>query len=266
MNWLTYGSGFAMATVVIIGGVGCSGNVTQDKDATIETGHDAGVSADKLAVEAEPEPSEVGQPEAAELDGEKADGEVVDTPLDQIWAVNMPGTYKLTANKHSRTGKYVSAEGPILHDIFRNLHVLSDGKQSKAGFAVAGTGMEALKNLRAVLTGDQELRTEFDDSGEITIVFFSLEFGTDVFLDEVTRHDNRIKVRYRFVPRVDAGVGSNLALIPLGRLPPGETTVELIASMDDKFAAWEIEPIPKEIASRIVCKPHRFVVIGSALD
>ena len=263
MKTISNGSVFAAVGAFFIGVIGCFDASPQKQMKPAEARVEIELV---LAVGEPPERSEDSQPRRAETDQESRDGEVVEIPLDQIWALDMPGTYKLTANKHNGTGEYVSAEGPILHDIFRSFHALKDGEQSKPGFAVAGTAMDALRNVRAVLTGEQKPSMEFDTTDEVTIVFFSLEFGTDVHLDEVTRRDNRVEIRYRFVPHLDAGVSSNMALIPLGRLPLGETTVELVPSMDDKFVDWKLKPIPNELASRVVCKPFRFVVSESAVD
>jgi hypothetical protein len=94
----------------------------------------------------------------------------------------------------------------------------------------------------------------FTTDDDVTIVFFSKYFGTSVNLDEVRRQENRVEIRYKLVPHIDAQQTLNLALIPIGKLPRGTTSVDIVRlPLDQKSVDMGAKPTSAEWESRIVC-------------
>jgi len=208
------------------------------------------------------------KPEEEVIDEEEFSGETVVIPLDQIWAYRMPGTRPMNASLGR--GVYVAAEGPMLGEIRRALVQEPvkgtsrpiQWKDAKPGFAVLGTGMDALRESHAVLVEKQEPRKSFPVDTEITLVFFSYDAGSYVHFHRVDRLDNVVEIRYQFVPHYSSDASEHFALIPLGKLPAGKQRVNVIQSPlqqkhVDKFG---VQPLRPEWGRRIVCKSFSFSV------
>lgn len=183
---------------------------------------------------------------------EQAKAETVVIPLDQIWAQDIPGT---------RDFRELLVE-PLLEKERLVCSVASkSGKSLKAGFAVRGKGLEALRQVRPVLVEKEKPQQTFLEDTEISVFFFSHQATSYVHLHRVERIGNVINIRYRFVPHDSENMSGHSALIPLGKLPSGKYRVNVIQSpMEQKYVDWGFRPISEEIARRIVCHSFSFVV------
>ncbi len=182
----------------------------------------------------------------------KDQADTVTIPLDQIWAYQMPGTKDIRELEPER--------GAIVGDIGRSLYrVPPRGDKAEAGFAVLGTGLEALRGVRAVMVEGKEPSKSFPVGSEVSVVFFSHAFGYGVHIYKVERRGNNVKVRYQFVPHRTKVMTVHFALIPLNELAPGQVRVEIIRSpMDDKYRGFK--PPDSASQSRVVSQSFRFVI------
>lgn len=179
--------------------------------------------------------------------------EVVEIPLDKIWADSMPGTQNVYGLEGTPSGNPLVAE-------IRKEHG-SKSWEDKAGpaFAVEGTGLEALKNAHAVIVGKQPRSTSF--SGEVSVIFFSLVGGNYVHLTKVERDQNTIKIRYEFVSHQQKHLTRHFAIIPLGKLPKGEYKVDITAEGFEKpFANAEMRANPDEHKLQRVSSSFEFSI------
>lgn len=167
--------------------------------------------------------------------------EVVEIPLKEIWADSMPGTI----NIYELEG--TPSDNPLMAEINKK-HGFKTW-QDKAGpaFAVQGTGLEALKNAHAVITEKQSRPTSLPQDSEVSVIFFSLEFGNYVHLTKVERDKNTINIRYEFVPHTQKHLTRHFAIIPLGKLPKGQYKVDVGAEpFADRFRDQGMVEIPDE--------------------
>lgn len=176
-------------------------------------------------------------------------------PLKEIWAYNMPGTLNVL-NSASDPQKR------LVDEIWRSLWAFpSEDKDARAGFAVSGTGLEVLRQVHAVLVEEQGTEQTFPANSDISVAFFSYQTHPYVHLHRVERQGHVVNIRYRFVRHETEETTSNFALVPLGKLLPGDYRVNIIQSpKEDKNAASGYRPINNEIARRIVCNSFSFSI------
>jgi len=190
----------------------------------------------------------------ADPPNEQANAEAVTIPLDLIWAYGMPGTRdirSLDADKPLgiRVGgppSFISCQGR---------------KIAGPGFAVLGTGMEALLATQAELPEGQKPRDSFPFGSELSVVFFSHGFGYYVHVHRVERQGNVITVRYRFVPHRTLNLSSHFALIPVNELQPGKVQVNIVRSpMEQKYVDGGFKSVSSDDERRVVCKSFSFSI------
>lgn len=181
-------------------------------------------------------------------------------PLDQIWALQMPGTRDIGELEADKPPK--SMYGPLVEKIRRALDTArEEGKDAKAAFAVLGTGLDALREAHAVLVQEKKPRETFPSGSEISVVFFSHSFGSYVHLDRVQRRDNVIEIHYRFVPHKTSDLTEHIAIVPLGALPAGEYQITVIQEpMDERFINGGFRPVDSKVAGQVVSGSFRFSV------
>jgi hypothetical protein len=114
------------------------------------------------------------------------DTKTITIPLSEIWAMDMPGTKPMI--RGMREGKFVSEEGPLL-DIIRR-RKFNDPAAVHNGFAVVGTGMEALKNAYNVLVKHERPKDMFTVGEDLSIVFFTWRSIRYIHLHDVKRSGN----------------------------------------------------------------------------
>jgi len=215
----------------------------------------------------------------------------VEIPLDQISAFpGMQGALRIGGEQLKNSlDEFRRDWEPMLTDIYRTLSQwLPKEGNLPPGFAVIGTNLDlkAVQQLHAVLVEKQPPRRSFQVGSDITLVFFSYQPAPSVQLHRVDRVENRVEIRYRFVPR---HTGSNIhfriapgffALIPLGKLEAGEYHVNYVKSalirqfispdyvpetrmqkiIVQDISNLKYEPISREDARKMVCNPFSFTV------
>lgn len=166
--------------------------------------------------------------------------------LDEIWAHNMPETRRINP-------------GSILRSLEKTP---PKGTKAKAGFAVRGSGRDALRQAYQVIVEGEEPRKEFTDGDEISVVFFSYQFGDYVHLHKVERQYRNIEIRYRFFPHESAYTTEHLALIPLGKLPAGKYRINIVRSpREQRMLDIGYRPVSNASARRVVCSSSSFSVV-----
>ncbi len=134
-------------------------------------------------------------------------------------------------------------------------------REAAQGFAVKGCKVDALKGAHSVLAKDAKPSHSFSAQDTISVVFFSHMNNAFVHIESIERNGSDIEVEYRFIPRFEAQQTVNLALIPLGKLPPGKFNVRMVAlPLEGKFIDLGIESVSSEHEARIVCRPFQFEV------
>ena len=176
-------------------------------------------------------------------------------PLKEIWGYNIPGTRDVQKIEGDRALKQINE----IRDMLSKRP--PQGREAKPGFAVVGTGPDALREAHAVLSDGEEPRQKLPQNSEASVVFFSFQFGHYVHLHKVIRRGNVVEVYYRFVPHKTKELTEHFALIPLDRLIVGKGRVEIIQSpMEQEFFITGWESVKSEVARRIVCNSFSFVV------
>ena len=190
----------------------------------------------------------VGEQPVADQELNEAGGEIY---LDEIWASNMPETLSI--------GKL---NGGLAWEMTVAVGFPSEGKNLGNGFATRGTGREALRSAYSVLTEKNKPRETFPQGSSIFAVFFTTEVTAYVHLHHVERKGNVINIRYRFVPHETEDTSRHVALIPLGKLPPGEYRVNVSqASIEQAYVKGFWPMSNEEGARRIVCNSFSFLVL-----
>ena len=177
-------------------------------------------------------------------------------PLEQIWALDMPGT---------RNIREIDSERPQDSQIEPIRKSLSSPeakeKGRRRGFVVLGMGAVALRGAYDVFTAGMDVQDEFVEGEDISIVFFSREFARYVHLCKVERQEDIIELRYRYAPHDEAEVTEHFALIPLMRLSPGKYRVTMVKSpMAKEFVDLGSRPASDLHTKGVVCEAFSFVV------
>ncbi|MDZ4659054.1 MAG: hypothetical protein SH868_15885 [Bythopirellula sp.] len=188
-------------------------------------------------------------------------------PLDQIWALDMPGTkdvHDLEPNQDALKG--MTATELIEKSLVGNTRWLLNanrrppyGSQGERGFVVAATGLEALKQANAVLSKEKPRREIFSAGEELTLVFFSYSCGRDVRLDGVSRSGRKITVKYHFYAHSYSQSTTHFALVPIGKFSAGNVKVK-IERMPDESLTGQSSPMDQGRVRQTVCESFTFGV------
>ncbi|MEX2170300.1 MAG: hypothetical protein WD851_13385 [Pirellulales bacterium] len=174
-------------------------------------------------------------------------------PLDQIWAFRMPGTKdvgKLDANK-TETG--------TIYKILMSLGKRpEEGEKAAPAFVVEGTGQDALKTAATVLIKTAEAPHRVAADTDLALVFYSYSCGQFVHIVSVEQSDKQIRILYQFVGHATTNMTRHFALIPIGRLSPGE--VEVIIEQTASINERGDERPPLRGLERLVCDSFSFEV------
>lgn len=201
--------------------------------------------------------------------------EVVTIPLDEI-RIGSPGSrelrdleselfiYRDTPEKWKKYStpesieeiQQKAAQHSLVLPIEKAMRSMAEGVKVGSGFAVEGTDRAALQGVYDVLVKGNEPNNRFNAGTELSIIFYTRPAQRRVRLEQVQRRDGLIEIRYKFIPHGRMHITWNLALIPIGKLPPGEYRVEMVRS-----SGKEVQPNQLENESQIVCRPFSFEVI-----
>jgi hypothetical protein len=141
------------------------------------------------------------------------------------------------------------------------------GRVAGPGFVVQGTAENALRQAHAVIANDIAGDKSVSAGEDVWVVLFSHEYSCYVHLDRIEGHDRTIDIRYRFAPHKSNELTSHFALIPIGRLSPGQYRVEMIAlAIEDEFVRAGFKPTDEQTIRRVVCQSFSFSVLQGGAD
>jgi hypothetical protein len=180
-------------------------------------------------------------------------------PLDRIWAYGLPGTRDIDELAKGDDTKLLDS---IVQSWKNRAKYLEHYDVPRPGFAASGCGLTALNAAHTVLVENTTPRDSFSPNEEITLVLFS-ELGTkQVQISEVRREGNRVVIQYRLMlPKWKGKAPANLALVPLGKLPVGEYSVEMEQIPWDRTDNEPgLKPIDDSWSRKYLSKPFSFTV------
>jgi hypothetical protein len=217
--------------------------------------------------------------------------DTIEIPLDQIWAYNMPGTRDIRDLEPEQRPEHLQSlsidkqrallQKRLWIPIAVSLTEVSpswprEGQTARPGFAVAGTGRDALEETYDVLVKGEKPHESFDPGSEITLVFFSYQMGSFVHLHNINRRGNDVELRYRIVSHTDRYLSAQLALIAMGELPLGKYSVTVVQLptgrelFDGGFSPLEdgraLEPSEVNWGQRFVSTGFLFEVVEERVD
>jgi len=160
-------------------------------------------------------------------------------PLDQIWALEMPGTKNVRQLQEvplglSRVERHRRSLVAQIRRALRPGNMALVGKSPGPILVVKGTGLEALKETARLLKEMNELKNEKEPEliqpldTELTLVFYAYMCGHYIHLTNVERNENMITVKYRFVTHRTTNMSTHFALIPLGKDLKGNVSVKVV--------------------------------------
>ncbi len=183
-------------------------------------------------------------------------------PLKEIWAEDMPGTRNV--RELEKVPPKLSNEELFRHSLVEQVKLpLRKGlpKAAGNGFAVAGTGLEALRGARDVLTNNKHRPGKLPRDDELSLIFYSYSVGTYVHLVSVDREKHVFTIKWRFVSHATLEATAHFALIPAGRLEPGTYNVNVVQlPLRTGDRAARSRAIEKSLVERIVCQPFSFEI------
>ncbi len=189
-------------------------------------------------------------------------------PLKDIWACEMAGTRdvrELEPNNFGEAVRNLSSEekalrlhGSLTTQIQQSLRF---DRKKLAGpcFAVVGTGKEALKRAYEVLVEKKEPLRSFRSGDQLSVVFYSYQFGSAVQLQSVALRGNTIEIQYAFIPHRTLNITTHFALIPVGKLPQGAIDVH-IQQVPHERPANANELTDHAIITHVICDSCKFSI------
>jgi hypothetical protein len=177
--------------------------------------------------------------------------EPVEIPLKEVWAYKMPDT------KDFKNTDAPQAEKSVVQKVLKQVR---DNWRKEHGYVVEGDGMAALRQFYRARC-DKLPNDEAPADAPVSLIFFTNSTGWYVHIESIEREDDKFVITYRFVPHETAETTQHLAVIPLGKLLPGNYAVTIVRMpMDKKYRQLGFpEPPPKQ--SDVVCKSFKFNVV-----
>jgi hypothetical protein len=188
--------------------------------------------------------------------------EVVEIPLSEVWALDMPGTKDLNKLLKKENGAIDRDARRWLRNARRSLMEKLPEEKAKIIFAVVGTGRTALEHASELFRDKSIAGIEpLASADDLSFVFYSYSSAYRVEIEKIERENNIFRIKYRFIPQKSVESAIQLALIPIGKLPVGHYPVELVQlPLEEEYLDAGFEPVGQEAASRIVCQPYTFQV------
>jgi hypothetical protein len=192
--------------------------------------------------------------------------DIVDIPLKEIWAADMPGTRNIR-ELEPRTAGDRRKFGPLMSALHRQLtRDNEDWGRPDAGpaFVVPGKDIEALNGAYDVIFANHWEGPHQVPTGEVSLVFYARWTGQYVYVEKVERNGPAITLQYRFVVHRTKEITAHFALIPLGHLKGGKYDVRIIQlpvrHPDNEQGPVFRPPLEEKIANRVVSKSFSFEV------
>ncbi len=177
-------------------------------------------------------------------------------PLDEIWALDMPGTKPIR-----ELLKDPKDDNSLVGEIARTL-CKKYGKEVGPAFIVSGDGAEALKNTHAIITGMMKRSDKVPHAGTKSIFFFTNLDSRYIHVTKVDMKEGSIKIYCRETPHETSNMTVHFALIPLGKLHKGIFNVEIVSEPLEKgWADRGLKPYDEEKRKKKYCSSFKFEVI-----
>jgi len=191
----------------------------------------------------------------------------VNIPLDQIWALDMPGTRDVRDlepdfSKQRLSNKELIRRSLVVQ-IQRAIQWPHEDKIAAHGFIAEGTDLEALTLASDVLLEKQKRVETFRTGIDLTAIFYSHRSGHYIYLDKVTQDGHVIRVHYHFIRRSAPNQTGHFALIPLRKLSTGNYHVKMIRGPTQQAEhIWEsTRQVDAKLVEKVVCKSFQFKVV-----
>jgi hypothetical protein len=186
---------------------------------------------------------------AAVATAAEADDPVVEIPLKDVLALDMPGTLDIR--------ELNTPEDPIVDQVLKQI---SESRKYDHCFAMRGEGADALRQFLR-MRGDHDYWNRLPADQPISLVFFTRPIHEDVVLHHIERRGRGFNLQYRFAPSNAAEASPRLAIIPVGKLPVGDYGVEVERSPAEAkhVSAGFEEPPPERYGD--VCASCLFKVV-----
>jgi hypothetical protein len=214
----------------------------------------------------------------ASVCGDETGGQLVDIPPTRIWHYATIGPNKLrdlepeyfTKDPNRRYSaeelKQLAARGQrsLNAQIERAMHALpaDENRRTRPGFAVKGTGREALQGIYDVIVKGKAPESSFPSGDSVSVVFLSYPAQPYVAVDRVIRRGFNVNIHFILVSHSELDMSWNLALISLDRLAPGRYHVKNIRSRKERqFNERGMPPVSPNAEEKIVCKSFEFEVV-----
>ncbi len=194
------------------------------------------------------------------LGSESTQSPPIEIPLNNIWTYNMPGT----PNTQPLGVRQVYSS--LSQQIYMAIGRRSEEKQPIGpGFAVAGTGRGALESIKKIMEQDQMPSQVFPMDTEVSLFFFTRKSSRHIYLKDVRLSKETVTIHYYFAQASTTGIQTMsstryLALIPLGRLPVGSYTVNIVEVLKEGKHGMHYRSVSKELAEKLICKSFSFSI------
>ena len=179
-------------------------------------------------------------------------------PLDQIWALNNPGTQDVHKIDPANFELGDVKQSPTVDAIKMSLAHRRREEKSGEAFVVVGTPSDAVQQAAAVLVKGEKAAAAVSPGTEINLIFYSKMSGRYVHITSVEQLAQTITVKYRFVSHPTMEMTTQFAVIPLGVLDEGEYEVKITQLPAIDTTGGAAKPLPNP--ENIVCQDVSFRV------
>jgi hypothetical protein len=162
----------------------------------------------------------------------------------------------------------LAAEKSLVYGIERSLQRMASNINAKPPFAflVVGRDRNALPGIHDILVKGEKHRVSAPSTSDITIVFCSASPQSAARLVRVDRKGNTLEIHY--VPHAPDKryIGWRLALIPLGKLPPGTYRAKLVPSAEKTTNRTVTTPNQSDTGKEPITTSFHFEIKDSRRD
>ncbi len=178
-------------------------------------------------------------PSEDEPEGEPTEGHII--PLEEIWALDMPGTKPMQIGMQQVDPPvFWAPEGRYVAEIRREIAKAERLRQpAPRVFVVRGTGLEALEEAHAVLLGKREARSRIRRNEQASLCFTTHSFGDPAYIRKVADHGSLVDITYELIGLHSMDITWHFALIPIQFEEAGMVHIE------PKPVVWERRASPR---------------------
>lgn len=206
-----------------------------------------------------------------------AEAETVVIPLNKIWGRSLPGTQdiKTLEPDHFKPAGVLPPEQNqakhFFNSLSRQIYLAIDRRAATKqpigpGFAVAGSGHDALKAAKEIMEQDQIPPQTFPVGTEISLFFFTRGLGMGFKLKEVRQLNETVTIGFQFgsyntSDPVEMMSAYRFALIPLGKPASGNIAVNMTEQPpENKLGNISLPISYQQRAEKGVCKSFTFTI------